>query len=451
MDRHHRTWSLLGLVASAAILASACATAAPSTAPAASTAASEAPAQSAAPATPAPSVAAGATRVNLWHTIPTGDTENYFNNTLIPAFSAAHPECVIVPRQLGVEDPKLIRTGLALDVNDPNRPQMWWLASSETGAYVDADVLADVDGWLAAHPEIKDNIIPAVLDVSSYQGKVRSLPWMTNSTAMWINVDLFEKAGLAIPSQDPEQTWTWDEFRTDVEKLTTGDVKGFLVTTSSGWDFWTFHTWYASAGGDVSGLAVLDSPAAVKSVTFQKDILDKGLATTTTQGWDPAPFFGQKVAIQANGPWNYSGLKALGFKWTVVPYPRDVKPASNLGGDQLYIAKGTPEQEACSFAFGEYMLSDEFQVGFQTVSGNLPVTRSAAESADYKTWLADNPAWAGYVNQTPFGVARPPIPQFGQIGDPLFKEAWDDVLLNGADPTERFTKLEADVKALLGE
>jgi len=446
MNRLSHGWSILALAAAVSIAVSACASPAAS-----SPAGSDASSSPAGPVTPQPSVAPGAARVNLWHTIPAGATENYFNNTLVPAFAAMHPECVVVPRQLGVEDASLIRTGLALDQNDPNRPHMWWLASSETGAYVEADVLADVDGWLSSKPEIKDNIIPAVLDVSSYDGKVRSLPWMTNATAMWINADLFEKAGVPVPSQDPEQTWTWEEFADAVVKLTQGDVKGFLVTTSSGWDFWTYHTWYASAGGDTSGLADLDSPASIKAVQFQKDILGNGQAITTTQGWDPAPFFGQKVAIQANGPWNYAGLKELTFNWTIVPYPRDVKPAANLGGDQLYIGKGTPEQEACAFAFGEYMLSDEFQVGFQTVSGNLPVTKSAAENAEYKKWLADNPAWAAYVNQTPYGVARPPIPEFGQIGDPMFKEAWDDVMLNNADVTERFTQLQQEVDALLAQ
>ena len=68
---------------------------------------------------------------------------------------------------------------------------------------MDANVLADVDGWLNQHPDIKSNIIPSLLDLSSYQGKVRSLPWMTNDTAMYLNVDAFTKAGIPIPSQDP--------------------------------------------------------------------------------------------------------------------------------------------------------------------------------------------------------------------------------------------------------
>ena len=136
--------------------------------------------------------------LNLWHTIPT-DTETYFNDELIPVFTEQHPECNIVVRNLGVEDPALIRTGLALPIDDPTRPHLWWIASSETGAYVEGDVLADVDSWLNENPEVKANIIPALLDLSSYEGKVWSIPWMTNNTAMWINVDAFEKAGVPIP------------------------------------------------------------------------------------------------------------------------------------------------------------------------------------------------------------------------------------------------------------
>jgi ABC-type glycerol-3-phosphate transport system substrate-binding protein len=122
---------------------------------------------------------------------------------------------------------------------------------------VEADILADVDSWLNAHPDIKDNIIPALLTLSSWEGKVRSIPWMTNNTAMWINTDAFEKAGVPIPSQDPEKTWTWEEFADAMKKVTAANpgMKGFLETVNTGWDFWTYHSWYGAAGGDVSGLA----------------------------------------------------------------------------------------------------------------------------------------------------------------------------------------------------
>jgi multiple sugar transport system substrate-binding protein len=372
----------------------------------------------------------------------------------MPKFSAAHPECTIVVRNLGVEDPALIRTGLALPVNDPTRPHLWWIASSETGAYVEADVLADVDGWLNKNPQIKANIIPALLELSSYEGKVRSLPWMTNNTAMWVNVDAFEKAGVPIPSQKPEETWTWEEFATAMQKVTEANagMKGFLVTINTGWDFWTFHSWYAAAGGDVSSVPVLDSPAALKAVQFQRDLLANGYAATTPTGWDAAPWYAQQVAVMANGPWNFPMLSTFtDFKFTIVPYPRDVKPAANLGGNQLFIGKtANAAQEACACAFGEYILTDEFQIAFQKQSGNLPVTTSAAASEEYQTHLAKYPFMAGFVNQTPFGVARMPIPLFGEITN-LFTPAWDAVMVNGADVSETFKALQLEVNSALGQ
>lgn len=391
--------------------------------------------------------------VNLWHTIPP-ETETYFINDLMPKYNEQNPSCEINIRNLGVEDSSIIRTGLALPIDDETRPHLWWLASSETGAYVEADVLADVDGWLNEHPDIKNNIIPALLELSTYEGKVRSLPWMTNNTAIWINTDAFEKAGVPIPSQNPEETWTWEEFADAMQKVTEANdgMKGFLVTINTGWDFWTFHSWYSATGGDTSGLPVFDSEATFKSVQFQKDLLDGGYASTTPTGWDAAPWYAGEVAVMANGPWNFPTLSTFtDFKFTVVPYPRDVKPATNLGGDQLYIGKtATPEQEACAFAFGEFILSDEFQIAFNIQSGNLPVTTSAAASQEYQDHLAKHPFLAGFVNQTPYGVSRLPIPQFGDIGT-AFTTAWDDVMLNNADVTERFTELQAEVNDILSQ
>ncbi len=391
--------------------------------------------------------------INLWHTIPP-ETEEFLVNDLMPQYYEQNPSCEIVFNNLGIEDPSLIRTGLALPIDDPTRPHLWWMASSETGAYVDADVLADVDGWLNANPDVKSNIIPALLELSSYDGMVRSLPWMTNNTAMWINTDAFDAAGVAIPSQNPEETWTWEEFSDAMQKVTDAndDMVGFLVTTNQGgWDFWTFHAWYTAAGGDLSaGIPDVASDAAVRPVQLQKDLLANGYAITGTEGWDAAAWYAGEVAVVANGPWNFPTLSTFAdFNFTVVPYPRDSVPATNLGGNQLFIGKTpTAEQEACAFAFGEYMLADEFQIAFQKQSGNLPVTTTAAASEEYQAHLAAYPFLAGFVNQTPFGVARYPIPEYTDISN-AFSLAWDDVMLNNVDVAERFGELKAEIDGIL--
>ena len=145
----------------------------------------------------------GKVTVNLYHTIPAA-TETFWKQTLLPSFEKQYPNMNLVTYQLGVEDPKVIRT--KIKAGGDTAPDMAWLASGETGTYVQAGLLADVDSWLNSHSTIKQNIFPSLVKLSSFQGKVSSLPWMTNNTAMQINLDAFQKAGVPIPSQDPTKT-----------------------------------------------------------------------------------------------------------------------------------------------------------------------------------------------------------------------------------------------------
>lgn len=397
------------------------------------------------------SLASAQVTVNLWHTIPP-ETETFWLEELMPPFEQAHPECNFVYRQLGVEDAALLRQGLALGSGDG--PSMAWIASSETGAYAEAGILADVQGWLDEHPDIRDNIIPSLLELSSYEGAVRSLPWMTNNLAMWINVDAFNEAGVPIPSQDPETTWTWEEFAEAVRRLSTEDRKGFLLpygSSNGGWESWVAHAWLAQAGGaflSPEGESLFAEEPGVEFVTFLKELYDGGYLATTTEGFNAGPWYAGEVAITLNGPWNFPTLSTFeDFEFTVVPYPRNERPATNLGGNQLFIFERGEEVNACSFAYAEYMLSDEFQVAFNIQSGNLPVTVSATENPDYQAHLQAHPFLAGFVNQIPFGVRREPISLYAEIAT-FYGQAWDSIFLNGAPVEETLQQAAAQADAL---
>jgi multiple sugar transport system substrate-binding protein len=396
---------------------------------------------------------AAATPVNLWETIPT-DTEKFWISTLLPKFAKMHPECQIVPRQLGVENPALIRAGLK--AGGSKAPDMCWIESGETGAYVAANVLADVQVWLDKNPAIKNNIFPSLNQLATFQGKIWSLPWMTNNTCMLINVDAFNKAGVPIPSQDPAKTWTWEQFASACARLTRGGMKGFLITVGSTWTSWTFHAWLAQAGGvflQDDGTATFNSAAGVEAVTFQRSLVSKGYTafSESGKGYDPAPFFAGKVAIEINGPWNFSAYSTFkDFKMTAVPYPRHKKIATNVGGDQLFIFNHGAAKNACSFAYGAYMLTDDFQVAFQINSGNLPVTKTATRSKAYQDHLRQYPFLYGWVNGVPYSVARSSLPQSTDV-QTIFSNAWDDIMLKGADIKSRLDQAAQQATALKGQ
>lgn len=391
--------------------------------------------------------------VNLYHTIPAA-TETYWKQQLLPPFEKQYPDMDLTTYQLGVENPATIRT--KLKAGGASAPDMVWIESGETGVYVEANLLPDVNGWLNSHAAIKQNIFPSLVKLSSYQGKVWSFPWMTNNTAMQINLDAFEAAGVPVPSQDPAKTWTWDQFAEACKSISKKtSMKGFLMNNGGpGWDAWLFHAWLGTNGGTFlsdTGDPLFNNPAGAETMTFLQNLVKDGSVAFSApgQGGDPSVWYSGKAAIMANGPWNFPDLvKFNKFKFTVVPYPIKTQPATNTGGDQLFLFNNSDQKVAYSFDYAQYMLSDSFQVAFNIQSGNLPVTKSATASAAYQAHLKQYPFLNGWVNGVPYGVARSSLPQSTDAQTAFGQKAWDPIILKGADVQQSLASAAAAVSAL---
>ena len=435
--------------------------------------------------------AGGKVTVNLYHTIPTA-SETFWKQQLLPSFVKKYTGMNLVTYQLGVENAQLIRT--KIKAGGDTAPDMAWLASGETGVYVQANLLPDVDGWLNSHSSIKQDIFPSLITLSSYQGKVWSLPWMTNNTAMQINLDAFQAAGVPIPSQDPTKTWTWDQFAEACKLISQkAGMKGFLMNNGgAGWDAWLFHAWLGTNGGTFlsdSGDPGFNNTAGVETMTFLQNLVKSGSTAFSAPGrgydpsgwysgkaaimangpwnfpdlvkdgstafsapgagYDPSAWYSQKAAIMANGPWNFPDLSKLKtFKFTVVPYPVNKQPATNPGGDQLFVFNNSQQKLAYSLDYAQYMLTDDFQVAFNIESGNLPVTKSATNSATYQAHLKQYPFLYGWVNGVPYGVPRSSLPQASDTQTAFGQKAWDPIILQGANVQQSLANAATAVTAL---
>ncbi len=397
--------------------------------------------------------AGGKVTVNLYHTIPTA-TETYWKQQLLPTFTKQNPGMNLVTYQLGVENPSVIRT--KIKAGGDTAPDMAWLESGETGVYVQANLLPDVNGWLNSHSSIKQNIFPSLVKLSSYQGKVWSLPWMTNNTAMQINLDAFQAAGVPIPSQDPTKTWTWDQFAQACKLISQkAGMKGFLMNNGgNGWDAWLFHAWLGTNGGTFlsdGGDPGFNNSAGAETMTFLQSLVKDGYTAYSDpgKGYDPSGWYSGKAAIMANGPWNFPDLvKFNKFKFTVVPYPVNKQPATNTGGDQLFVFNNNQQKVAYEFKYAQYMLTDDFQVAFNIESGNLPVTQSATNSTAYQAHLKQYPFLYGWVNGVPYGVARSSLPQSSDAQIAFGQKAWDPIILQGANIQQSLTSAATAVTAL---
>lgn len=426
----------------------ACGSSAPSAAP---TTAASAAASAAATAAPSAEASAAPVSVNLYDTIPASTLE-YWKNTLYPEFQKQYPGVTIVETNGGIEDPLKLRTLVAAGTAES--PDMAWMETGEQGVYQEAGLLADIDTWLNGKADIKSDIFGALVTLSSYKGKVVSLPWMTNNTAMLVNVTAFKEAGVPIPSQDPESTWTWEEFEAACKAVTEkGTMKGYCMNqTVPGWDAWLAHAWMGTNGINdfmaEDGTANFAGPEGVEVMTFLQGLVQKGYTIPLTAGWEYSLWTDGKAAITTNGPWNFADYKKItAFEFTVVPYPRKKQPATNIGGNNLFIFNHPEKVDGC-FKYAEYMLSTDFQVEFALESGNPPVTQSAVNHADYQKLLTEFPFLKGWVNQIPYGKARSSLAWANDARTAFGEKAWDPIIVKGEDVTASLKAAEEAVNAL---
>ena len=403
---------------------------------------------------PAASAAAAAASANLFDTMP-AETQKYWLSTLYPAFQAKYPGESIVETDGGVENAQMLRALVA--ANNSASPDMAWMESGEMGVYSAADLLADVDTWLNGKPDIKKDIYPALVTLCTYNGKVQSLPWMTNNCACMINTDAFTAAGVAVPDQDPTKTWTWEQFEAACKAITEkAGMKGWLANVNTdGWDAWLFTAWLGAAGGTFmsdQGDPLFNGPEGVETMTFLQGLATKGYTAELDTGYDLTLWRQKKAAIVINGPWNHPDLQKTppDFKYTVVPFPQHKKQATNIGGDNLFVFKHSADRQKVSFDYAEFVLSTDFQVKFNIQSGNLPVTASATAHPDYQAQLEKFPYLRGWVNQVPYGVARSALPQSSDAQAAFGSKAWTPIMLKGASIADSLKAAADAVTSLKG-
>ena len=79
---------------------------------------------------------------------------------------------------------------------------------------------------------------------NTYQGEIYGLPWGTAPLYMFINLDMFEAAGIPVPDND----WDLDDFEQIARELTTGNQYGWGMTTQNLSQVFPF-VW--AMGGDI--------------------------------------------------------------------------------------------------------------------------------------------------------------------------------------------------------
>jgi len=131
------------------------------------------------------------------------------------------------------------------------------------------------------------------------------------------------------------------------------------------------------------------------------------------------------------------------------PIPSGGQPATNMGGEHIFILKGDPAREQAAWEFIQHFTSTRVQVQWDQATGFTPVRRSVADDPGYQAWLRDTqPLLIPFVEAQQYARARPSVPQYPEISA-AFSRQVERVLQGQATPEEALAQAAADVRSIL--
>lgn len=272
--------------------------------------------------------------------------------------------------------------------------------------------------------------------------QVIGLPAVVDNLGILYNTALFDEAGVAYPTED----WTWDDFRAAAKALTDESKNQFgtAYPTDGGEDtVWRFWPQLWQNGGDVldeDGQPAFNSQAGVDALEYWRQLAveDKSVyLDQTDQKFEPA-FYGGHLGMIVSGPWVLYELKAHDTPYGVSQLPQTDGSHQTISGPDLWTLfdHGDEQQAAAAYDFIDWLTQPAQDVRWNLEYGNLPLRASAAETPEFRQYVADYPgADVFFENLQNATTPRPTVVGYTALSRAV-GTAISDVLRGEADPQE---------------
>lgn len=215
---------------------------------------------------------------------------------------------------------------MKLAASDNTLPEIFWLDASEAPEYSNAGVLLDLNDFLNENTEIKDalgGMESAFTDDNGQYG----LPYQCNVQGIFYNKELFDKVGVAYPTDET----TYEDMLGMLAKFKENGITPLSIgSKNSGFAMWEFNETLARYGWEEN----IDSILAGDKKFNNEDLVTcfeklKGLAEAgafpenmaTIEYFDAKQLFNEgKAAMFGTGQWDCAEFdknigEKIGFWW----------------------------------------------------------------------------------------------------------------------------------------
>jgi len=270
--------------------------------------------------------------------------------------------------------------------SDTETPDVVEVGNTQAATFTGAGAFSDLTGELDALGG--SDLLQGFVDAGSYEGKTYAVPYYAGSKYVFYRKDLFQKAGIEVPT-------TMDEFvqaAIDLKKANSkpANFSGFWLP---GQDWRNGVTFVWDAGGDLATAdgdtwtATLASPESVAGLqTVQKLFTEASGAAKDGNEADPqVPFCNNEVGMLSAPGWvtglidnEETGCPGMMKNLGVFAMPgSDGSPAPVLlGGSNIAVSAKSANQELAKKAVA-LMLSDDYQT-ILAENGLTPAKNSLA-------------------------------------------------------------------------
>ncbi|MBS5064455.1 MAG: extracellular solute-binding protein [Hungatella hathewayi] len=263
---------------------------------------------------------------------------------------------------------------------------LFYFNGADANSFVEAGKVVSIDDIRAEYPDFASNMNDDLIAASLVDGKKYAVPVNGFWEAMFVNTEVLDAAGVAVPGAD----YTWDQFKADCEKIKAAGYSPIAAALGNIPHYW----WEYSIFNHNTPENHINIPAAVDDEQGQswvagmndiKELYELGyFPKNTLSATDDDTFLmfmEGKAAFLIDGSWKVGGIagqcqtdpedpatldaeKLDKITVTYVPGNGDRKASDLIGGLSMgyYITKKAwddPEKRDAAVNFVEYMTSNE--------------------------------------------------------------------------------------------
>jgi len=330
-------------------------------------------------------------------------------------------------------------------------PDVFW--ATNMSDYVALGAVMDITERVQADPVLgaPDYFLqPQESDRATVNGKWFGIGSCWVAPHLYYNADLLAEAGVTPPSNDPAQTWTWDQFIEVGRQLTIDNSgkhpgeDGFNADDVRQWGVsWPTNAIHRNAlvfsnggaGYRTDYTCGYDMPESIEALQAIADLtlvhqVAPAPAAFEQMGMDAWTALATgNVAIICDGSWALQDIAKLGFNFGCGVLPMMKEPATSMLAHCHVVSSATQHPEE-AWKLLAYLSSDEYQLGLCQAGLWLPSHTSLLTADGQAQWLTEGVHPEGYGQLVSDYVLNHGVALFYPVG---FSET-DKMLTAALDP-----------------